>query len=82
MTENSCPNYQSCRLINSPEFNTGKQSREHYFTLYCIDGKQKWWNCKRFQTKEILGFCPDFVLPDTSLTVDEIIDKFDENSDV
>jgi len=82
MSENSCPNYKTCRLINSAGFNTGKLTKEQYIPVYCINGKQKWESCKRFQTKEILGFCPDFVLPDTNLTMDEIIDKFDENSDV
>jgi len=37
-------------------------------------------SCKRLIAKNTLDFCPDFVLPATPLSVDEIIDKFDEEN--
>lgn len=32
----------------------------------------------RYRAKEEIYFCPDFVMPDSKMTMDEIIDKFDE----
>jgi len=78
MTKNTCPNYNSCRLVNAPEFVYGKLNREEYIATYCVVDEQKWKSCKRFLAKQNMGFCPDFVLPDTRLTIEEIIDKFDE----
>jgi len=36
-----------------------------------------WLTCTRYITKSQLNFCPDFVLPDTDATPDEIIARFD-----
>lgn len=77
MTEKSCPNFNSCRLVNLQEFATGEVSRDEYLESYCVDGPQDWERCKRFQIKKMMGFCPDFVLPDSTFTFDEIIEKFD-----
>jgi hypothetical protein len=41
---------------------------------------KNWISCKRLTTKQELNFCPDFVLPDTDLTSDKIIDKFDNEN--
>ena len=52
--------------------------REENMELWCRKNKEVWSNCTRFNTKKSLGFCPDFVLPDTPLSIDEIVDKFEE----
>jgi hypothetical protein len=57
---------------------SGKLSRNEYIAIYCIVDDQHWKHCKRFLAKQNMGFCPDFVLPDTTLSIAEIIDKFDE----
>lgn len=54
-----------------------KTVKENYIVTWCKDAEGIWGNCTRYLTKKSLGFCPDFVVPDTPLTVDEIIEKFD-----
>ena len=48
---------------------------------YCQRTQEHWSVCKRFIIKNELGTCPDFVLPDTTLSLPEIIAKFDEQQD-
>lgn len=82
MKEGWCPNYNSCRLVQNFGFPGVEYQRNSYLTAYCEAGQQEWEECKRFIVKNTLHFCPDFVVPDTTLTTDEIIDKFDnENLD-
>lgn len=75
-----CPNMKTCRLVSQPEFNTGITARDVYLDIFCRSKSQKWLECKRYITKMNLGFCPDSVLPDTKMTPEEIIDKFDEDN--
>jgi hypothetical protein len=78
MSEQICPNYDVCKLVTTEGFSGNEERRQVYLTDYCHAGETKWAVCKRYMTKKALNFCPDFVLPDTPLTIDEIIDKFDE----
>jgi hypothetical protein len=73
----ACPNYDSCQLIHVEDFLESLSRRQEYIQRYCIDEGQNWQNCRRFLTYRALHFCPDFVLPDTSQTTEEIIDDFD-----
>lgn len=77
MKDYYCPNYSECRLVKSPDFPVSGSDRETYLNAFCQDVNKGWAKCKRFVTKSSLGFCPDFVLPDSNYTNDEIIDKFD-----
>lgn len=77
MKDYYCPNYKECRLVKASDFKFSGFSREAYLTNYCEDEASGWKKCKRFIAKNSLGFCPDFVLPDSTFTTDEIIDKFD-----
>jgi len=76
MEDPYCPNFSSCQLING-QIAIAESNKEKYISLFCIGPLGKWQACKRFSTKEQIGFCPDFVLPDTNLTLEEIIEKFD-----
>jgi hypothetical protein len=80
MEEAYCPNYDTCRLVKLDDFLQDKNLRLLYLNNYCKAGNIKWSVCKRLITKNVLNFCPDFVLPDTPLTPDEIIDKFDNEN--
>lgn len=80
MEDTFCPNYNTCQLIKDKEFNIEEDIKLSYITNYCKAGKEKWCICKRLITKSEINFCPDFVLPDTTLTPDEIIDKFDSEN--
>ena len=72
-----CPNYSTCQLIHVSGFVESETLRDTYISNFCINIPENWKNCKRFQTNSILHFCPDFVLPDIPLSVDEIMDRFD-----
>jgi len=79
MPEAFCPNYSSCKLVKPSGLGLTEKLRQQYLDTYCTTEPACWESCKRFQCREILHFCPDFVLPDTDSNVDEIIDQFDNN---
>lgn len=80
MEDPYCPNYSSCKLVNTVGFTGDEQTRKQYIQVYCEADESKWNNCKRLIVKEKFHFCPDFVMPDTNLSPDEIIDKFDDEN--
>ncbi|MDR0364251.1 MAG: hypothetical protein LBH92_04455 [Bacteroidales bacterium] len=77
--QEKCPNACGCQLLHLSGFLKDEAQKEYYKTTFCIDdspnGFQK---CRRFQTKKALNLCPDFVLPDSLLTIDEIMEKMEE----
>ncbi len=75
--QKECINYKNCPLVINPAF-APDQQRDYYMRVYCLGGKANWTKCKRYMTKVDYFFCPDFVMPDTSGTTDEIIDKYEE----
>ena len=77
MPKNYCPNYQGCKIINIQGFVQNPYEKLVYLNTYCESVEQAWNSCKRYQTKLALNFCPDFVLPDSNFTIDEILDKFE-----
>ena len=78
-TEDFCPNYQSCQIINIEGFISDDSKKTAYIHTYCRSAEKNWNNCKRFITKKTLNLCPDFVLPDSALSIDEILDKLENN---
>ena len=78
MEDSYCPNYNTCKLVTIAGFAGDEQRRQQYIEAYCNIGETRWKTCTRYIAKEALNFCPDFVFPDTDLSPDEIIDKFDE----
>jgi hypothetical protein len=77
MNDSYCSNYQICRLVTTNAVSEDIKQKINYIRSFCETEKKTWQGCKRFQTKSALGFCPDFVLPDTDISIDEIIEKFD-----
>jgi hypothetical protein len=76
----NCPNYDNCQLIRVKGFVVSGDKREYYINAYCTDSQERWETCKRYQTHQVLHFCPDFVMPDTRLTIDQIMDHFDQTN--
>ncbi len=75
----SCPNINTCRLINAPlDFVSGSDIKI-YRRIYCTT--DRFSGCRRFQFKQKEGFCPDFVLPDTQESHEDILDRFDNEPD-
>jgi hypothetical protein len=75
-----CPNLQNCNFINSGSAGSDNPEMEYYLSHYCRSGSSNWKNCRRLETKAVLDFCPDFVVPDSQMTIDQIIEMFDEQN--
>jgi hypothetical protein len=73
-----CPNIDTCEVINKTGLAVSVEKLEKYITGYCHASESKRNRCKRFIMKNMYHFCPDFVMPDTQLTPDEIIDQFEQ----
>ncbi|MEN8223946.1 MAG: hypothetical protein ABFS05_01185 [Bacteroidota bacterium] len=80
MSDNYCPNINSCRMVSTDTVVPDEEKKQEYMNNWCRQDEDTWIKCKRFDTKKSLSFCPDFVVPDTDLTVDEIVDKFEEEN--
>ena len=48
-----------------------------YKRQYCYAGEESRESCKRFQVREIVGKCPLDILPDSPMSAEEIIEKYD-----
>jgi len=75
---NTCPNYTSCRLVTTREVLSAEDLRDKYIAVFCKGDDHPWVNCKRFITKSKFDLCPDFVLPDSENSPEEILDQFEE----
>lgn len=80
MKESTCPNINTCRMVTTDNVIQDVETKERYIAEWCRQEEDTWQDCKRFNTRRELSFCPDFVLPDTELTVEEISEKFDAQS--
>jgi hypothetical protein len=74
------PNIEICKLVITPGFMDNKYQRNIYLQTYCRSDSNKWESYKQSIVKHKLNYCPDFVLPDTELIPDEIINKFDREN--
>ncbi len=73
-----CPNHSLCQIINIEGFIPSEAGKDFYIRNYCEAGESNWGSCSRYRTKKILNLCPDFVLPDSDFSIDEILDKLEE----
>jgi hypothetical protein len=78
MNNNFCPNHNGCQIITIDGFVEDLALKGFYIKNYCESAETKWKSCKRYITREQLNMCPDFILPDSTLTIDEILDKLEE----
>jgi hypothetical protein len=76
----ACPNILTCKLVSNHDPQIPGEERREYLEAYC-KGEDTFPRCKRYQVKMALGFCPDFVLPETEDDLDTIITRFDETED-
>ncbi len=76
MTDGFCFKKETCSLF-SKNLLRRKQSEEVYKSLYC-NTKDNWKQCKRYLVSKKLGSCPDFVMPNSNYSVEEIIEKYNK----
>ena len=77
MTDYECPNITTCKLVTNPENRLPEEVLIDYERRFCRH-RDYYHQCKRYQAKQELGFCPDFVLPDSPEGIPDIIARFDE----
>lgn len=71
---NYCPKYQKCPLFND-QLLQRQSSADAYKNLFCRAGRDKWSECRLYQVSQELGKCPNFVMPNSNATIEEIKEK-------
>jgi len=71
MNADLCPKAEKCPIFSG--ILKGTEYTEVYKKLYCEAGEAGRLRCKRFQVAQVLGKCPETVLPNSPKTVEEII---------
>jgi hypothetical protein len=71
-----CPKTPKCPIFNGVL--QGTQYTDTYQNLYCKSGTTGRLKCRRFQVAEKCGMCPPDILPNSSKTVDDIINMMKE----
>jgi uncharacterized cysteine cluster protein YcgN (CxxCxxCC family) len=69
-----CSKVDKCPIYNN-KLLRNKETEEAYKNIYCKNGKENFTLCKRYQVSERIGKCADFVMPNSFLSVDELIDR-------
>jgi len=71
----SCPKFAKCPIYQKNVFKN-ESAGETYKNLYCNAGETRFKTCKRYLVSEKVGRpAPDSIMPNSSLSVDEIISK-------
>jgi hypothetical protein len=70
---NECPKTPKCPLFNDNLLKRA-ESAEVYKRGYCKDS-EKYKECMRYIVSEKVGKCADFVMPNSMLTVEQIIER-------
>lgn len=69
----NCPKLEKCPIYINNVFLNPKAG-ETYRKIYCTAGYAKYSTCKRYMVSEKAGKpAPETIMPNSSLTVDEII---------
>jgi hypothetical protein len=50
--------------------------KDEYISSFCVN-EENWKTCKRYTIRKALWICPDFVLPDSDISEDEVIDRYE-----
>jgi len=74
-----CPNYTTCKLLTTEKVVTDAETKNEYLVNYCEGGQEKWTNCMRYKVFQELGFCPDFVFPDSYWEIRGILNKLEDD---
>ncbi len=69
-----CSMIGKCNLF-SGELEIPEDSRIRYKCFFCLCEETRWSSCKRFMVIDKIGFCPDFVLPNSLLSSEQIMSR-------
>ena len=69
MGYSKCPYQKRCRLYNN-RLKLDKSLEELYQSIYC--DTSRWTKCKRYLTIKEFGETPDFIMPNSSFTLESI----------
>lgn len=70
-----CPGVQQCPIF-SGVLKDKSMTAKSYQRLFCSAGEERWITCKRFMTKQRFGKCPSDLLPNSSLSIEQIAVKY------
>lgn len=70
-----CPNFEKCPIYNDI-LKDKETTANAYKKQYCEANKESWMRCKRYQVKEKYGKCPPNLLPNSSLSIEEIAKRY------
>ena len=76
MNVDVCPKSTKCPIFSG--ILKGTEYTEVYKRLYCEAGEAGRLRCKRFQVAQVLGTCPESVLPNSTKSVEEIIENIEK----
>jgi len=75
MTNSKCPYREHCKLFNN-KLDLNKPSEEIYKSLYCLTNR--WNKCKRYLAIKQFGTTPNFIMPNSTYSIDCIGNKIEE----
>lgn len=67
-----CSEICKCNLFRG-KLNLPEDSIIRYKYYFCLDDEPRWTKCRRYKVMQELGFCPDFVMPNSLLTSEQIL---------
>lgn len=74
MNQNRCPKLEKCPIFKKGLLYS-EATGQTYKNLYCLNS-ERFKDCKRFIISEKTGLAvPDNILPNSSLSINEIIEK-------
>jgi uncharacterized protein YlbG (UPF0298 family) len=75
MSEPKCPYSKYCRLYNN-QLKLDNSVEEVYKSIYCQT--VKWAQCTRYKAYKEFGEIPDFIMPNSTFSIDVIAHKLEQ----
>jgi len=72
-----CPNFGGCRYVITEVVEPDAAIREATIEAYCHK-EETFKTCRRYIIRKALWICPDFVLPDSEISEDEVADRYEK----
>lgn len=77
---NICPNYGGCRYVKTLTVEPDHEKREVMIQSYCLD-QENFKTCRRYTIRKALWICPDFVFPDSTISEDEVVERYEKGEE-